>query len=98
MSYVWWVQYSWTIDALEQVQAQGVSPAEVHEVLAGHPRLEQPVNGRARRVLGRTAAGRLIEVWLLESPVDDAFEVWNAFETGMVGRAMWANAFGDGER
>lgn len=91
------VRYNWTIEALEQVCAQGLTPAEVHEALAGHPRLEQPVNGTTRRVLARTAAGRLIEVWLSESAIDEQFEVWVAFETGMVGRAMWINAFGDGE-
>ena len=90
------MRYSWTLDALEQVRAQGLTPAEVHEALDSHPRLEQPVNGATRRILARTRAGRLIEVWLRESGVDEELEVWTAFETGMVGRAMWKNAFGNG--
>jgi hypothetical protein len=58
------VRYNWTIDALEQVHAQGVTPAEVHQALTGPgPRLIQPINGATRRVLGRTTAGRLVEVW-----------------------------------
>jgi len=90
------VRYSWTLDALERVRAQGLTRAEVHEALDSHPRLEQPVNGVTRRVLARTRVGRLIEVWLRESGVDEEFEVWTAFEAGMVGRAMWKNAFGNG--
>jgi hypothetical protein len=91
------VRYSWTIAALEQIHAQGISPREVHEVLAGPgPRLIQPINGRTRRVLARTGARRLIEVWLRESGVDEEYEVWTAFDAGMVGRATWKNAFGEG--
>jgi hypothetical protein len=91
------VQYNWTLDALDQVYAQGVTPAEVHQALTGSGRrMIQPVNGTTLRVIARTTAGRLIEVWLRES-VDSGFEVWTAFEIGMVGQAQWKNAFGDGE-
>jgi len=49
------VQYNWTLDALDQVHAQGLTPAEVREALDGpSPRLVQPVNGGTVRVLGRT--------------------------------------------
>src|SRR5262249_53131093 len=62
------VRYNWTIDALEQVHVHGLTPAQVHQALTGPgPRLIQPINGATRRVLGRTAAGRLVEVWLRES-------------------------------
>jgi hypothetical protein len=84
---------------LDQIHAQGVTPAEVHHALAGPgPRLIQPINGTTRRVLARTAQGRLLEVWLRESAVDEELEVWTAFEAGMVAQARWKNAFGDGER
>ena len=90
------MRYSWTTDALDQVRGQGLSPTEVHEALNAPRRLIQPVNGVTRRVLAYTKAGRLIEVWLRESAVDDEFEVWIAFEAGMVGQATWKNAFGEG--
>ncbi len=92
------MRYSWTLEGLERVYAQGLTPGEVHEALAGPgPRLIQPVGVETRRVLARTAAGRLIEVWLRESEDDGEYEVWAAFEAGMLGNATWKNAFGDGE-
>lgn len=49
-------------------------------------------------VLVFTAAGRLIEVWLQESPDDDARKVFIAFDAGFLGKAKWANVFGQEER
>jgi hypothetical protein len=84
------VKYSWTLDGLEQVRVQGLTPVEVHQALAGAgPRLRQTL-----RVVARTAVGRLIEVWLRESGHDDEWEVWIAFEAGAVAAAQWKNVFG----
>jgi hypothetical protein len=91
------VRYNWTIEALECVYAQGLTPVEVQSALAGRePRLIQPVNGETRRVLARTSSGRLIEVWLRDSPNDEELDVWVAFDAGLLGEATWKNAFGDG--
>jgi len=46
-------------------------------------------------VLARTAAGRLIEIWLRASPNDEELDVWVAFAAGLLGEATWKNAFGD---
>lgn len=98
MYYAGMVRYSWTIDALDRVYDQGLNPSEVHEALAGPGhRLMQPVNDEALRVIGRTANGRLIEVWLREADADSEWDVWIAFEAGAVAQAQWKNAFGEGE-
>lgn len=90
------MRYSWTIDGLERVYEQGLTPGEVHQALAGQRRrLIQAVNGHTIRVIGRTDDGRLIEVWLRE--VDEApdRDVWIAFEAGSLAQAQWRNAFGE---
>ena len=92
------MRYNWTVEALDAVYAQGLTPAEVHHALTGPgPRLIQPVNGETRRVLARTAAGRLIEIWLRDSPNDEELDVWVAFDAGLLAEATWKNAFGDGD-
>jgi hypothetical protein len=92
------VRYNWTVEALEAVYAQGLTPAEVHFALAGPgPRLIQPINGDTRRVLARTASGRLIEIWLRDSSSDEELDVWVAFDAGLLAEATWKNAFGDGD-
>ncbi len=89
------MKYSWTLDGLEQVHVQGLTPVEVHQALAGTgPRLRQTINGQTLRVVARTAVGRLIEVWLRESGYDDEWEVWIAFDAGAVAAAQWKNVFG----
>jgi hypothetical protein len=45
------------------------------------------------RVIARTPAGLLIEVWLTEQP-DGEYDIWTAFEASPVSRARWINAFG----
>ena len=91
------MRYNWTVEALEAVYAQGLTPEEVHSALAGPgPRLIQPINGETRRVLARTAAGRLLEIWLRDSPSDEELDVWVAFDAGLLREATWKNAFGDG--
>lgn len=80
---------------MDQVSAQGLTSVEVHQALTGpRPRLRQTVNGQTLRVVARTTAGRLIEVWLHESEPDNAWEVWIAFDAGAVAAAQWKNAFG----
>lgn len=77
------------------MRAQGLTPSEVHQALAGPgPRLRQAVNGQTLRVVARTTVGRLIEVWLRESEHDNEWEVWIAFEAGAVAAAQWKNVFG----
>jgi len=89
------LRFNWTVDALEGVEAQGLVPAEVQAVLTGPgPRLLQRVNGDVLRVVARTPAGLLIEVWLTEQP-DREYDIWTAFEAGAVSRARWINAFGE---
>jgi hypothetical protein len=77
------------------VEAQGRQPADVQAVLTGPgPRLMQPINDDALRVIARTPAGLLIEVWLREQP-DGEYDIWTAFEAGAISRARWINAFGE---
>ena len=40
-------------------------------------------------MLARTAAGRLIEIWLRDSPNDEELDVWVAFAAGLLGEATW---------
>jgi hypothetical protein len=88
------LRFNWTVDALESVEAQGLQPAEVQAALTGPgPRLMQRVNGDVLRVIARTPAGLLVEVWLGEQP-DGEYDIWTAFEAGPVSRARWINAFG----
>jgi hypothetical protein len=88
------LRFNWTVDALESVEAQGLQAAEVQAVLTGPgPRLTQPINGDVLRVIARTPAGLLIEVWLTEQP-DGEYDIWTAFEAGVISRARWINAFG----
>jgi hypothetical protein len=49
-------------------------------------------------VVVRTQSGKLIEIWLVESPDDDVREIFAAFEAGFLGAAKWKNAFGQEER
>ena len=91
------MRFEWTIEGLDRIRGQGVAPEEVHHVLAGPgSRLIQSIDGSTRRVLGRTADARLVEVWLRESGAAEEVEVWTAFEAGLTGQATWKNAFGDG--
>jgi hypothetical protein len=88
------LRFNWTVDALEGVEAQGLQPAEVQAALTGSgPRLMQRVNGDVLRVIARTPAGLLVEVWLSEQP-DGEYDIWTAFQAGPVSRARWINAFG----
>jgi hypothetical protein len=92
------LRFNWTVDALEHVEAQGLQPGEVQAALAGPgPRLMQRVNGDVLRVIARTPAGMLIEVWLIEQP-DGEYDIWTAFQAGPVSQARWSNAFGDENR
>jgi hypothetical protein len=89
------VRYSWSLEGLDQVRAQGLTPGEVHEALAGPGRrLRQAIDGRTLRIVGSTAESRLIEVWLRESDEDHEWDVWIAFDAGSVATAQWKNAFG----
>jgi hypothetical protein len=45
------------------------------------------------RVVGRTPAAQLIEVWLTEQ-ADGEYDVWTAFEAGPASRARWISVFG----
>jgi hypothetical protein len=88
------LRFNWTVDALQSVEAQGLQPADVQAVLTGPgPRLMQTVNDDVLRVVARTPAGRLVEVWLTEQP-DGEYDIWTVFEAGAVSRARWINAFG----
>jgi len=63
------LRFNWTIDALENVEAQGLQTADVQAVLTGPgPRLMQTINDDVLRVIARTPAALLIEVWLTEQP------------------------------
>jgi len=88
------LRFNWTVDALESVEAQGLQVADVQAALIGPgPRLMQPINDDVLRVIARTPAGLLIEVWLTEQP-DGEYDIWTAFEAGAISRARWINAFG----
>ena len=89
------LRFNWTIDALENVEAQGLQTADVQAVLTGPgPRLMQTINDDVLRVIARTPAALLIEVWLTEQP-DGEYDIWTAFEAGAISRARWTNAFGE---
>jgi hypothetical protein len=89
------MRFEWTPEGYARVVAQGLGPAEVHEALRGaEPRLLQAVDEQTISVLVRTAAGRLIEVWLGESSDDGVREIFAAFDAGFLGAAKWKNAFG----
>jgi hypothetical protein len=88
------LRFNWTVDALESVEAQGLQPAAVQEALTGPgPRLLQRVNGDVLRVVARTPAGLMVEVWLTEQ-ADGEYDIWTAFDAGAASRARWMNAFG----
>ncbi len=89
------LRFNWTVDALESVEDQGLQAADVQAALTGPgPRLLQAINDDVLRVIARTAAGLLIEVWLTEQP-DGEYDIWTAFEAGAISRARWINAFGE---
>jgi len=89
------LRFNWTVDALESVEAQGLRAADLQAALTGPgPRLMQTVDDDVLRVIARTPAGLLIEVWLREQP-DGEYDIWTAFEAGAVSRARWINAFGE---
>lgn len=89
------MRFDWTPEGYQRVLAQGLDPAVVHEALSGAgPRLLQPVSEDMLSVLARTAAGTLIEVWLHEDADDGTWEIVIAFDAGFLGKAKWANAFG----
>jgi hypothetical protein len=93
------MRFEWTPEGYQRVLAQGLDPAEVHQALSGPgPRLLEPVADDMLSVLARTAAGKLIEVWLQEDPDDGAREIFAAFDAGFLGKAKWTNAFGQEER
>ncbi len=88
------LRFNWTVDALANVEAQGLPAADVHAALTGlEPRLMQTINDDALRVIARTPAALLIEVWLTEQ-ADGEYDIWTAFEAAAVSRARWINAFG----
>jgi hypothetical protein len=88
------VKFEWSPEGFERVLAHGLDPADVSRALGGPgPRLLEVVADDMVSVLVHTAAGELIEVWLREDPVDDAWEVFVAFDAGFLGKAKWANAF-----
>ena len=62
------------------------------------PKLLEAVGDDILSVPVRTAAGKLIEIWLKEDPDDGAREVFAAFDAGFLGKAKWINAFGQEER
>ena len=89
------LRFNWTVDALENVQAQGLDPALVQAALTvSGPRLMQTIEDDALRVIAKTSGGLLIEVWLLEQP-DGEYDIWTAFEAGQISRARWRAAFGE---
>ena len=89
------MRFEWTPEGYARVIAQDLSPAEVHDALSGPgPRLLEPVDDDTLAVLVRTASGKLIEVWFVESPHDGVREIFAAFEAGFLGAAKWKNAFG----
>jgi hypothetical protein len=93
------MRFEWTPEGYQRVLAQGLDPAEVHQALSGPgPRLLEPVADDMLSVLVRTAAGKLIEIWLQEDPDDGAREIFAAFDAGFLGKAKWTNAFGQEER
>ena len=93
------MRFEWTPEGYQRVLAQGLDPAEVHQALSGPgPRLLEPVADDMLSVLVRTAAGKLIEIWLQENPDDGAREIFAAFDAGFLGKAKWINAFGQEER
>jgi hypothetical protein len=93
------MRFEWTPEGYQRTVAQGLDPAEVHQALSGPgPRLLEPVSDDMLSVVVRTAAGRLIEIWLQEDPDDGALELFAAFDAGFLGKAKWANAFGEEER
>lgn len=88
------MRWNWTVDALEQVHANGLEPRDVQDALTGSgPRLIQPIGGDVLRVLARSPASGLIEVWLREAP-EGEWDVWTAFEAGALGQLRWKQAFG----
>ena len=93
------MRFEWTPEGYQRVLAQGLDPAEVHGALSGSgPRLLEAVGDDMLSVLVRTAAGKLIEVWLQEDPDDGERELFAAFDAGFLGKAKWTNAFGREER
>ena len=89
------LRFNWTVDALENVAAQGLTPAAVQTVLLGSGRrLLQQLPGDVLRVLGRIPGGELVEVWLREQP-DGEYDVWTAFLAGPVSQARWDTAMGE---
>jgi hypothetical protein len=93
------MRFEWTPEGYHRVLSQGLDPAEVQEALSGPgPRLLEAVGDDILAVLVRTAAGNLIEVWLREDPADGAWELFAAFDAGLLGKAKWTNAFGQEER
>lgn len=85
----------WTPEGYERTVRQGLQPAEVHTALtAPGRRLIAPITDDMISVLIRIRSGTLVEVWLQDSPDDDAREVFIAFDAGAIGTARWHNAHG----
>ena len=92
------VRFEWTPEGYQRVLALGLDPVEVDRALRGPgPRLRQMVADDVLSVVVRTADRTLIEVWLQEDPVDGQWEIFAAFEAGLLGQAKWSNAFGQEE-
>jgi hypothetical protein len=93
------VRFDWTPESYQRVFDQGLDPADVSRALSGPgPRLLEVISDDIVSVLVHTSAGHLIEVWLQEDPVDEAWEIFVAFDAGFLGKAKWANAFGREDR
>jgi hypothetical protein len=91
------VEYDWTSSGYDAAVGQGVTPEEVHYVLVHAKSRIRRYEDDHLRVIGRTHAKRLIEIWLREES-SDYWLVVIAFEAGLAGRALFRRLFGsDGE-
>ncbi|MGP6174048.1 hypothetical protein [Corynebacterium sp. A21] len=62
-----WHEIAWTDDSEQHIARHDVTPAEVHEVLQGDPKLYRQGRGNTTLVFGITDSGRHLLVVLADS-------------------------------
>lgn len=65
-------RYSFTTEALQNIEVYGISAVEVWQVLHASRRLTRHLSAEAAAIFGVTAAGRYLVVLVVESATEDA--------------------------
>lgn len=81
-------------DAIDAAEDQGVSITEIRAVLGTTPNWIDDLDEVTRTVLGKTPAGRLITVVIVEQPTG-GWNLWTAFEAGLTEQIKWNHIFGE---